>query len=67
MKLRTISIGRGLDYKMIIKIISLFLIGMVILAIFGRLRLPKFKLGPQKKCTKCGAPIINSSKCVCED
>jgi Sec-independent protein translocase protein TatA len=52
---------------MIIKIVSLFLVGMVALAIFGRLKLPKLKFGGGKKCKKCGAPLINNSICICEE
>jgi hypothetical protein len=52
---------------MIIKIVSLFLVGMVVLAMFGRLKVPKLKFGNGKKCKKCGAPLINNSICVCEE
>lgn len=50
---------------MIIKIVTLFLIGMMVLALFGRLRLPgNKKLGVQK-CPRCGRPRIGRGECPC--
>lgn len=51
---------------MIIKIVSLFLIAMVVLAIFGRLRIPKIgeKLGVAK-CPDCGRHRIGKGPCEC--
>ena len=58
----------------IIKIVSLFLIFMAVLAMFGRLRLPKSitriaqkgALPPRpKKCRKCGAPRLGRGPCPC--
>ena len=54
---------------MIIKIVTLFLIGIAVLAMFGRLRLPK--VGPGKprltagKCRHCGVPRIGRGPCPC--
>jgi hypothetical protein len=52
---------------MLIKIVTLFLIGMVVLAMFGRLRLPK--VGKPRlaasKCRRCGAPRIGGGPCAC--
>ena len=50
-----------------IKIVTFFLIGIVALALFGRLRLPRF--GPKRlgkgRCPKCGRPQIGSGPCDC--
>lgn len=55
---------------MLVKIISLFLIGMAVLALFGRLRIrrpgnPDLPPKP-RKCPECGAYIIGSGPCGCE-
>lgn len=57
---------------MIVKIVSLFLIGMAVLAMFGRLRLPgpggrKIAFGRSKsaKCPQCGRHRIGSGPCPC--
>ena len=50
---------------MILKIISLFLIVMVVLAMFGRLRL-RLPGGRQiAKCRNCGRYIIGKGPCSC--
>jgi hypothetical protein len=49
----------------IIKIISLFLIGMVVLAMFGRLRLPGANRLASAKCPKCGRFRIGKGPCRC--
>jgi hypothetical protein len=46
---------------MIVKVITLFLIFMVVLAMFGRLRLRK----PNRKCRSCRAPIVGAGPCPC--
>lgn len=51
---------------MILKIVTLFLIGMGVLAMFGKLRLPKIKAYETRKCTKCGSFKIGKSPCLCE-
>lgn len=55
---------------MLVKIISLFLIGMAVLALFGRLRIRRRDnpdLPPKpRKCPECGAYIIGSGPCGCE-
>ncbi|MBV7377345.1 hypothetical protein [Maritimibacter dapengensis] len=50
---------------MIIKIISLFLIGMLVLAIFGRLRIPGVTKLSNRKCPKCGRPRLGKGPCDC--
>ncbi|HHB80567.1 MAG TPA: hypothetical protein ENK83_02295 [Aliiroseovarius sp.] len=57
---------------MIIKVVSLFLIGMAVLAMFGRLRIPGVdrlnRLGKSKprKCRKCGMYVLGKGPCECE-
>jgi hypothetical protein len=57
---------------MIIKIVTLFLIGMAVLAMFGRLRMPKIggrRIGrgrsASSKCPHCGRYRIGSGPCPC--
>jgi len=50
---------------MIIKIVSLFLIGMMVLAMFGRLRYPGQKQLQSRKCPKCGRYRIGRGPCGC--
>ena len=51
---------------MIVKIITLFLIGMAVLAIFGRLRFPGGARGrTARACPACGAPLIGRGRCPC--
>ena len=51
---------------MILKIVSFFLIGMVVLGMFGKLRLPKVNALETRRCAKCGSFKIGKSPCVCE-
>lgn len=51
-----------------VKVVSLFLIGMLVLAIFGKLRLPKPKMPKMmtsRKCSACGRPKIGRGPCAC--
>lgn len=59
---------------MILKAVTFFLIGIVILAMFGRLRIPKPKLPGRKpkqgiadatKCPKCGGYMLAGTTCNC--
>ncbi|WP_176473815.1 hypothetical protein [Actibacterium ureilyticum] len=55
---------------MIVKIVSLFLVGMAVLAMFGKLRLPaigKGRMGLAKagKCPHCGRHKIGKGPCPC--
>jgi len=50
---------------MIIKIVSLFLIGMVVLAMFGRLKFPGQRRLASHKCPKCGRYRIGKGPCDC--
>ncbi len=52
-----------------VKVVSLFLIAMLVLAMFGRLRFPKIRkdaLSKPKKCEKCGTPLIGKQPCNCQ-
>jgi hypothetical protein len=48
-----------------ISIVGLFLVGMVALAIMGRLRRPGGKPGARGKCPACGRHRIGKGPCPC--
>lgn len=48
-----------------VKVVSLFLIGMLVLAMFGRLRLPGMKRLASRKCPSCGRYRIGKGPCSC--
>ena len=57
---------------MLFKIVTLFLIGMAVLAMFGKLRMPggmrlpgRARLG-SGKCPSCGAPRVGRASCPCQ-
>ncbi|MDF1620829.1 hypothetical protein [Pseudothioclava nitratireducens] len=56
---------------MLIKAMTLFLVVMAVLAMFGKLRLPGRKTGAPpparlaKRCPSCGRPRIGSGPCPC--
>jgi len=49
----------------LVKIVSLFLVGMAVLAMFGRLRMPKLPRVTATKCARCGRPRIGRAPCPC--
>jgi len=49
-----------------VKVVSLFLIGMLVLAMFGRLRFPGQAKLESRKCPNCGRYRIGSGPCVCK-
>lgn len=51
---------------MYLKVIVLFLVFMMVLAMFGRLRFPGQKRINSMKCPKCGRYRIGSGPCACE-
>jgi hypothetical protein len=50
----------------IFKIISLFLVGMAVLALFGKLRFPGQKKLQSTRCPNCGRFRIGSGPCPCK-
>lgn len=48
------------------KVVSLFLAGMAILAMFGKLRYPGQKQIQSAKCPKCGRFRIGKGPCPCQ-
>jgi hypothetical protein len=50
----------------IVKIVTLFLVGMVVLAMFGKFRFPGQKRLAAAKCTKCGKYRIGKGPCRCQ-
>lgn len=50
---------------MVIKVVFLFLIFMVVMAMFGRLRFPGQKTLSNRKCPKCGRYRIGKGPCDC--
>jgi len=51
---------------MLIKGISLFLIVMVVLGMFGKLRFPSVTMRRDIKCPRCGRHRIGKGPCSCE-
>jgi predicted MFS family arabinose efflux permease len=49
---------------MLFKIITLFLVAMGVLAMFGKLRVGR--LGQQGRCRKCGSVKVGRGPCLCE-
>ena len=50
---------------MLVKVVALFLVGMVILAMFGRLRFPGQDRLAAAKCATCGRFRIGKGPCAC--
>ncbi|KAF0675991.1 hypothetical protein [Profundibacterium mesophilum] len=48
-----------------IKVVTLFLIGMVIMAMFGKLRFPGQQKLRSMKCPGCGRYAIGKGPCAC--
>lgn len=57
----------GLGFDMILKIVFVFLIGMIVLAMFGRMRLPGQKSLEAHRCQNCGRFRIGRSECDCRE
>ncbi len=57
--------SRALVCDVIVKIVTLFLIGMAVLAMFGRLRFPGSRRLSSARCPKCGRFKIGKSPCDC--
>ena len=68
MRLRALKSARslrGLGSDVLVKIVTLFLVGMAVLAMFGKLRFPGQKQLQSKKCAKCGRFKIGKGPCPC--
>jgi hypothetical protein len=63
---KSAPITRGSDCDVILKIVTLFLVFMGVLAMFGKLRFPGQKKLASAKCKKCGRYRIGRGPCVCE-
>jgi hypothetical protein len=50
---------------MLVKVVVLFLVAMAVLAMFGRLRLPRLGRKDARKCTRCGRFLIGKGPCDC--
>lgn len=57
---------RVLAFDVIIKIVTLFLIGMGVLAMFGKLKVPRLPKLASKKCGACGRYRIGKGPCPCQ-
>ena len=57
------SPGSGFD--VIVKAVTFFLIGMAVLAMFGKLRVPGARRLAAAKCSKCGRYRIGRGPCGC--
>ncbi|RKT32438.1 hypothetical protein BXY70_1774 [Roseovarius halotolerans] len=51
--------------EVIVKIVILFLVGMGVMAMFGKLRFPGQKKLASAKCPKCGRFRIGKGPCPC--
>lgn len=50
---------------MLVKIVVFFLVGMAVLAMFGRLRLPRLRRKDARRCGNCGRFLIGKGPCEC--
>ncbi|WP_435139402.1 hypothetical protein [Pseudopelagicola sp. nBUS_19] len=57
---------RVLASEVIVKIVTLFLVGMAVLAMIGKLRFPGQKRLQSVKCQKCGRYKIGRGPCACQ-
>jgi len=56
---------RGSGSDVLFKIITLFLLGMAVLAMLGKLKLPGQKRLASQKCPRCGRYRIGKGPCPC--
>lgn len=56
---------RVLACNVLFKIVVLFLVVMAVLAMFGKMRLPKLGLTRPSKCRACGRHLIGKGPCAC--
>lgn len=62
---RNVPSGRGTGSDVIVKAVTLFLIAMALLAMFGKLRLPGRNLRRVAKCRDCGRYLTRGDRCTC--
>lgn len=68
MRWRVLRNGRNSPasvFDVIVKIVTLFLVLMGVLAMFGKLRVPGAKRLASAKCPKCGRFKIGKGPCSC--
>lgn len=56
---------RGLASEVVVKIVTFFLIFIVVLGMFGKLRLPGQKKLDKARCPSCGRFKIGRGPCGC--
>lgn len=56
----------GLASDVIVKVVILFLVGMGVMAMFGKLRFPGQQKLANAKCPKCGRFRIGKGPCPCQ-
>ncbi len=71
-QLRIVPYGRGTGCNMLFKVSILFLLGMVVIAMIGKLLFPgaigravRKRIGPASSCGRCGRYVIGSNGCDC--
>ena len=63
--LKNARLMRGWASDVLLKIVTLFLVGMAVLAMFGKVRLPGQKKLLSRKCPACGRYRIGKGPCPC--
>ena len=56
----------GLASDVMVKVVTLFLVGMAILAMLGKLKFPGQKRLQSAKCRHCGRYRIGKGPCPCQ-
>lgn len=59
--------GRNTGYKMLVKIILVFLLAMALVGMIGKVLFPGARLGRKRAahCPDCGRPRIGKGPCAC--
>ncbi len=63
---RTARHSRGTGCNLILKIVTLFLIAIGVLAMFGKLRMPGGRRLRDARCPDCGRIRIGKGPCPCK-
>lgn len=64
-ELRSVLLLHALGSEVIFKIVSLFLVAMAVLAMFGKLKFPGQKKLESVRCPHCGRFKIGKGPCAC--